>query len=439
MKRLQRTIRRPAAFEGTGLFTGQTSRLRFLPAMPNTGVVFVRTDLPSRPRIPARIEFATVKFRRTTLSKGGADIDTVEHVLSAVAGLALDNLEIEIDSSEVPCGDGSALPFLSVLRDGEIVEQEVPKISLTLPHTVSLVAGDSTLVAIPATEGLTLTYTLEYPPPIGQEYRSLRINEASFAKEIAPARTFCMKEEIDQFVKQGLGKGASYKNTLIVDRGGVVENTLRFPDEFVRHKMLDLLGDLYLLNAYVKAHVIALRSGHSTNLQLVQAIAKAIEEPRKASAAGGTVLDMREIAKILPHRFPFLLIDKVVEMDSYKRAVGIKNVTYNEPFFQGHFPDQPIMPGVLQLEAMAQLAGVLLMRKAENQGKLAVLLSLDKVKLRKTVVPGDQLRITAEALRVKNRTGMVYGSATVDGKLVAEAYMKFMLIDNDRDTQRITP
>jgi UDP-3-O-[3-hydroxymyristoyl] N-acetylglucosamine deacetylase/3-hydroxyacyl-[acyl-carrier-protein] dehydratase len=258
----------------------------------------------------------------------------------------------------------------------------------------------------------------------------LPVDDATYAKEICSARTFCLESEAQAFVAQGLGKGANPDNTIVVGKDGP-NIPLRYPDEFVRHKVLDLLGDLTSLGVALRAHVVGVRSGHTTNLQLVKRLADFIDQEDGTKVRKNeSLLDVREIEKILPHRFPFLLIDRVVEMDGYRRAVGIKNVTYNEPYFTGHFPGQPLMPGVLQLEAMAQLAGVLLMRKGDNQAKVAVLLALDGVKLRKGVVPGDQLRIEVETIKVKARTGEVMGRATVDGQLVAEAQMKFMLMDS---------
>lgn len=431
MKRLQRTIKKPVSVQGIGVFSGSKVVLRFLPGAPDTGVFFTRLDLPSRPRVRANHAFVTPTFRRRTLKSDEIEIDTVEHVLAAVAGLAIDNLEIELDGPEVPAMDGSALPFVNALKEAEIIEQNVPKKTIILPHPVSVSAGDSTLVAIPTDVGMTLSFTLGYNlPAIGVQHFSLRVKEETFITDLAPARTFCLESEVNSFLERGLGKGASYENTLVVGEKGVIKNELRFKDEFVRHKMLDLLGDLYLLGGYLRANVLAVKSGHSLNLQLVKEIALLLEREAQR-ARKETALDVREIQNILPHRFPFLLIDKVLELDGYNRAVGIKNVSFNEPFFQGHFPGTPIMPGVLQLEAMAQLAGVLLLRKAENAHKLAVLLSMDKVRLRKTVVPGDQMRIEATTLKLKSRTGQVYVKTSVDGQLASEAYMKFMIVDAD--------
>ncbi len=433
MKKSQRTLAKPVEFEGVGLFGGRPAKIRVSPAPPNSGVAFVRVDLPGRPRLPVTPDTVASKFRRSAVSGENAEVETIEHLMSAVGGLELDNLEIEIDAPEVPNADGSSAPFVELFRRAGIVEQAEPRKVHVVREPISVSDNDASIVALPGENGLSVSYTLSYPgTPLGQQHFTLDVTDESYARLIAPARTFCLQSEAEALIQQGLGKGATYQNTVVLGPEGPVENSLRFPDEPVRHKILDLLGDLATLGAGLRAHVVAVKSGHATNMKLVKKIAAAFEEggeqaPRRAAA---TLLDVREIAKILPHRYPFLLIDKVIELEGYRRAVGIKNVTFNEPFFQGHFPDQPIMPGVLQIEAMAQLAGALLMRKSENQAKVAVLLSLDGVKLRKSVVPGDQLRIEVETLKVKARTGEVYARATVDGQLVAEANMKFMLMDN---------
>jgi len=433
MKKNQTTLQKPAEIEGVGLFGGQRARLRLLPAPAGSGITFVRVDLPNRPRLPVNPDTVVAKFRRCAVAGETAEVETIEHLLSALGSLGVDNVEIEIDAPEVPTIDGSALPFVEALRAAGLADQQEPRKIHAVREPISVVEGDASIVALPCESGLTVSYTMIYPgPPLGQQHFTFELDPEAYRQAVAPSRTFCLQSEAEAFLQQGLGKGASYQNTVVVGPQGPIENQFRFPDEPVRHKVLDLLGDLTTLGAGLRAHVVAVRSGHAVNVKLVRKIAAAFEEGQQAlPRSGGTLLDVREITKIIPHRFPFLLIDKVIELEGYRRAVGIKNVTYNEPFFQGHFPDQPIMPGVLQIEAMAQLAGALLMRKSENQGKVAVLLSLDGVKLRKSVVPGDQLRIEVETLKVKARTGEVYTRATVDGALVAEATMKFMLMDGE--------
>ena len=431
MRKNQRTIQKPAELEGVGLFSGSAGKVRLQPAPANAGITFIRTDLPNRPRLPVTPDTVTSKFRRSAVTAESGEIETIEHLMSALGGLEIDNLEVEVNAAEMPNLDGSSRPWVDLLKGAGIVDLPDAKRIHVVREPISVSDNEAQIVAMPSDSGLTVSYSLNYPnTPIGQQHFTLDMSDETYTRMISPARTFCLQSEAEAFVQQGLGKGASYQTTVVWGPNGPIENTLRFPDEPVRHKILDLMGDLATLGAGLKAHVVALKSGHNTNMKLVKKIAASFSEAGQLPArAGGTLLDVREIEKILPHRFPFLLVDKVVELDGYRRAVGIKNVSYNEPFFQGHFPGQPIMPGVLQIEAMAQLAGVLLMRKSDNQAKVAVLLSLDGVKLRKSVVPGDQLRLEVETIKVKARTGEVFARATVDGQLVAEANMKFMLMD----------
>lgn len=427
----QKTIKKAVEYEGVGLHTGAAVRVRFRPADVDAGVSFVRTDLPEKPSIPVNANSISYRMRRTSIKREGAEVHTIEHMMAALSGMGIDNLVVEIDGPEVPGGDGSALVFVKLFREAEIVTQQMPKRTFEVKSPIAVSEEDVTLVALPSEDGLTISYTLNYNIPfVGSQYYSIRVTEESFERELAPARTFCLSSEVEELQKQGLGKGASYDNTLVIGDKGVVNNELRYPDEFVRHKILDLLGDLFLVNAGLKAHIVANKSGHPMNMKLVK---KILEEMRRQEAEqtgrNETSLGIREIQKILPHRYPFLLIDRVIELDGYRRAVGIKNVTYNETFFLGHFPGQPIMPGVLIFEALTQLAGVLLLRKMENVGKTAVLLSIDKARIRKTVVPGDQLILEAVASKVKSRTGQVSARAKVDGKVVAEAQIRCMLVD----------
>lgn len=440
MPRKQRTIRREKELRGTGLHEGLAAVLKVRPAAADTGVTFVRTDLPSRPRVPANVAHLAERSRRTALvGPEDAEVHTVEHFLSCCTALGVDNLEVELSGPECPGMDGSARAFLELLEAAEPVELEADRASVELEEPVSVRAGAASLVAFPADEGLSISYTLDYGVNYpGLQQVSTRVTPEAFGVELASARTFCLEAEAEQLQAAGLGKGATYENTLVIGTEGVIENELRWPDEFARHKALDLLGDLFMLGADLNAHVVAHRSGHAANLQLVAELRKraaaAAAGPRRRGGArddgpGAPALNHMQIRRILPHRYPFLLVDRVIELEGFKRAVGIKNVSVNEPFFEGHYPDQPIMPGVLILEAMAQLAGLLLLRKLELTGKVPVLLSVDRVKFRRAVVPGDQIRLEAFTLRLSGGRGRVRCRATVDDQLVSEARLNFALTE----------
>ncbi|MDD2751725.1 MAG: bifunctional UDP-3-O-[3-hydroxymyristoyl] N-acetylglucosamine deacetylase/3-hydroxyacyl-ACP dehydratase [Candidatus Omnitrophica bacterium] len=435
----QKTIEREITISGTGLHTGNKVKVVFKPAPVDAGISFVRTDLPEKPKIKADINSLLSQSRsprRTSIGGQDFDIQTIEHLMSALAGSGIDNLIIEIDNKEVPGMDGSSLNFLEALAKAGIKEQEKERLSFTLKEPIFIEEEGSYIIAFPSSD-FKISYTLDYRHPyLKTQFLELKIDPDAFKSLLAPARTFCLEEEAAQLRSQGLGCGANYDNTLVVGKNGVVKNTLRFDDEFIRHKILDLLGDLYLLGSPLKAHVIAIRSGHSLNLKLVKKISE--QKARSVSAgvsAGyvpeeGEVLDVSKIKQILPHRQPFLFVDRIVSLEKGKRATGLKNVTINDYFFEGHFPGRPVMPGVLILEALAQVGGVMMLASEENRGKLAFFLSADNVKFRKTVLPGDQLMLQVEAGKVKSKTAQVFGKAFVDGKIVAEADFMCALVES---------
>lgn len=396
-------------------------------------MVFTRTDLPGAPRIRADADHLGIRQRRTALvGPGDAEVHTVEHFLACCLGLGIDNLVVELDGPECPGMDGSGRDFAELLSGLEPLEQSAARDEITLDAPVAVSGGPAALVAFPAEDGLEVSYTLEYDHPmLGRQHFSLDVGPERFVEEIASARTFCLASEADALRSLGLGKGATYQNTLVVGDDGVIENTPRWPDEFARHKLLDLLGDLFLVGADVRAHVHAYRSGHAQNLQLVRALLGRDEAPasKQSKRVHAPAITHQQIRRILPHRYPFLLVDRVLQVEGFQRAVGIKNVTLNEPFFMGHYPEEPIMPGVLIVEAMAQLAGILLLRKLELTGKVPVLLSIDRVKFRRAVVPGDQLRLEAETIRLSSGRGRVRCRSSVDGQLVAESRLNFALTD----------
>jgi UDP-3-O-[3-hydroxymyristoyl] N-acetylglucosamine deacetylase/3-hydroxyacyl-[acyl-carrier-protein] dehydratase len=360
-------------------------------------------------------------------------VQTVEHLVAGLYCLGIDNVRVEVSGPEVPGMDGSGLAFAEAIQKAGRIEQRSPRRLFRLDKVLAIHHGDASIVAYPkATPGLRVTYTVHFPElnGAGTQTYSFDVTEEGFLKEVAPARTFCLEAEAEMLRTKGLGQGASTSNTLVLGKSGPIENAFRFPEELARHKILDLLGDLSLVGSDLQAHIIAHRTGHRANRELVELLADRFEElENRGLLQVDTGLDVREILKIIPHRYPFLFIDRVVELTGYQRAVGIKCVSINEPYFQGHWPGQPIMPGVLQVEALAQLSGVLLLRRLQNTGKVAVLLAIDKIKFRRPVVPGDVLRLECETLSLKNRSGKVRGRATVNGDLCCESVMKFMLMD----------
>ncbi len=432
MKR--RALAAPTSFlEGRGIHSGEPSRLRVLPAPAGSGLRFRRTDLPDLPDGPVLGREDLVadasEGGRSTLRRGEVVVQTVEHVAAAIWGLGLDDALVEIEGIEPPALDGSALPYVEGLQAAGIEETDEERPVLRPPAVLSAAEGGASLASLPSAGGLRISYLLDYPgEPLAQGTLELELTPESFVAELAPARTFCPAAQVEKFLAMGWGRGASSDNTLVLEDGGVRDNQLRFADEPVRHKMLDVVGDLAFAGGELVANLRASRSGHCLNRQLLAKIL-ALCEVRNG---GQSVLDVNEIRKLLPHRYPFLLVDRVVELEPGKRAVGIKNLSVNEPFFQGHFPDVPVMPGVLQIEAMAQVGGLLLQSVIDpDDDRIAVLVSVDKAKLRRAVVPGDQLVMEVTLDRFRGSFGQVSGKATVDGKLAAQAVIRFAVVSPD--------
>ncbi|MFH0771159.1 MAG: bifunctional UDP-3-O-[3-hydroxymyristoyl] N-acetylglucosamine deacetylase/3-hydroxyacyl-ACP dehydratase [Candidatus Omnitrophota bacterium] len=440
----QRTIKQSFELEGMGLHTGDKVKIRLLPSEPDSGINFIRVDLPNSPVIKAGISNvmeSSRKLRRTSLTCDGVEVHTIEHLMAALCGLMIDNVKIEINALEVPGLDGSALTFVTMIRNAGIEEQNTPRRFFQAKDPIWLEENDAVLAILPDSE-FKISYMLSYDyPMLRSQYVSFVVTPESFEKEIAPSRTFCLEREAEELRKLGLGKGAGWDNTLVVGKDGVIKNKLRFEDEFARHKVSDLIGDLYLLGMPIKGHIIAVKSGHPLNIRLLQKIRQQQERLRagaiesKAPGIVGTPLDINDIQRILPHRYPFLLVDRIIELEDDKLAVGIKNVTMNEFYFPGHFPNKPIMPGVLIMEALAQTAGVMMLNKRENLGKYAFFMSMDKVKFRKSVIPGDQLILETEVMKLRSKTVQVKATATVEGKVVAEGELMFALVGGDENQQ----
>jgi UDP-3-O-[3-hydroxymyristoyl] N-acetylglucosamine deacetylase/3-hydroxyacyl-[acyl-carrier-protein] dehydratase len=432
----QRTLAKAVSFEGVGLHTGVTTRITFRPAGPNTGIRFVRVDLPGSPEIPVRPSSAANRgdgMRRTVLRSGTTEVHTVEHILASIAGLSIDNATLEVNGLEAPEPlDGSARPIVEVLLGAGIVEQDAPRQVLRITTPVVFRERDVQIIALPH-ERFCLSFTIQYDHPlVGTQHATFEIDPETFAREIAPARTFVLYRDVEALQKAGMIKGGTLRNAVVIKENEIVsEEPLRFRDEFVRHKVLDLLGDLCLLGRPIQGQVMAMRSGHDTNVQFVKRLEGENGRPYMYEDLLDRVhFDINAIERIMPHRYPMLLVDRILLLEERKRVVGLKNVTLNEPFFIGHFPGHPIMPAVLIIEAMAQVGGVLLLNTVdEPETKLVYFMGIDNAKFRRPVQPGDQLIFDLELLRLKSRICKMKGRCFMRGQLVAEADLMSTIVD----------
>ncbi len=432
---MQRTIAGPAQIEGVGLHTGEKGLMKFLPAPAGHGVRFVRVDLPGSPEVQVRPEnahFDPGAGRRTILQQDGVQIHTMEHVLSAVAGIGIDNLRIEVSSMEVPEGhDGSAAPIARALMSAGVVDQDKPVRHLKVTKPVSWSHKGVELSAVPY-RGCKLTFTIEYDHPlIGVQELSVDITPELYLEQIAPARTFVLERDLEVLRQAGWIKGGRLESAIVVGTDRVLnEEPLRFPDEFVRHKILDLLGDLFILGGPLLGHVTAKRSGHHGHVEFVKHLKETLPLPGRRAGGPPDEWDITAIMDILPHRYPFLLVDRITSLEEGQSIEGYKNVTINEPFFQGHFPGQPVMPGVLIIEAMAQCGGLLMLNSVDDPNdKLMFFMGIDGARFRVPVTPGDQLRFKLTLLKLRGRTSKMRGEAYVDGQLVAEAELMASIVD----------
>jgi len=440
----QRTLAREVSIKGSALHTGDAVTLTMKPAPADHGVVFKRTDLHGAPELRPRIDQVTDLVRATTIQSGHAKIHTVEHVLSALHGCGVDNVIIEMDASEPPIMDGSARPFVNMLLQGEIVEQAKEREYFELDVPVSVARGNSSIIALPSDE-FKISCTSADDRGIHTQHLSLTIDPEVYQSQIAAARTFTIYEDIEELLKLGKIRGGSLDCAVVIRGDKIIsKEPLRFKDEFVRHKILDIIGDVLLLGMPLKAHIVATRPGHAINAELTKVLFQKLQErkaggaKKKEKAAGAamvlateTSLDIRRVLDTLPHRYPFVMVDRVLEFKGEDQIVALKNVTINEPYFAGHFPGNPVMPGVLQLEAMAQAAGILMLRRASCEGKTAFFMSADKVKFRKPVRPGDQLVINAKLLKARGgKIATAEAECTVNGQVVSSADLMFAIVDD---------
>jgi UDP-3-O-[3-hydroxymyristoyl] N-acetylglucosamine deacetylase/3-hydroxyacyl-[acyl-carrier-protein] dehydratase len=438
----QRTLAREVSIQGNALHSGEAVTLTMKPAPVDSGVVFKRIDLHGSPEIKPRVDQVTDLVRATTIQVGHAKIQTIEHVLSALHGCGVDNVIIEMNASEPPIMDGSARPFVNLILQGEPVEQDREREYFMLDEAVSVTNGNRSIIALPSNE-FKITCTSADDRGIHTQHISLTIDPDVYMTQIAAARTFTIYEDIEELLKLGKIKGGSLDSAVVIRGDKIIsKEPLRFKDEFVRHKILDIIGDVLLLGMPLKAHIIATRPGHAINAELTKILYDKLQTRKKGSPkkksppskvvqAHETSLDIKRILETIPHRYPFVMIDRIVEFIGESELVALKNVTINEPYFQGHYPGEPVMPGVLQIEAMAQAAGVLLLRSISTEGMTPYFMSCDKVKFRRPVRPGDQLIINAKLTKNRgNKIAVAEAVCTVGGNVVSSGELMFAVVEN---------
>ena len=433
---VQHTLAGQATLEGTSLHTGQKVTLTLKPAPEGHGFKFRRVDLPDQPFINACVDKVQTVERATTLAEGSVKVHTVEHVISALTGMGVDNALIEMDANEPPIGDGSSRPFVELIKKVGTLAQNAPRKVWEIREPLHLETGDGTIITIVPCKTFKVSVTNVGPEGRFTQYFSSEVNPAAYEKEICAARTFVYYEDVKPLLDKGLIKGGSLESAVVI-RGNEImsKEPMRFTNEFARHKALDLIGDLMLSGIKILGHVIAVKPGHGPNTIMAAKLKTEYARMRSMVPApvsipdGESVLDINEVMKILPHRYPMLMVDRIVDCLGDSKCIAVKNVTINEPFFAGHFPGHPIMPGVLQLEAMAQVSSVLMLRKPENSGKIGYFMSADSVKWRRPVFPGDTLFIETEIIKMRGSIGQTRCRCLVNGEVVSEAELKFALMD----------
>ena len=433
----QKTIAAPVTLKGVGLHTGEEGELRFLPADPGTGIRFVRTDLPNKPTVrvlPENAHFDPKAGRRTILKEGDVQIHTMEHVLAALGGIGVDNVIIETSTMEIPeQADGSSAPIAKALLEVGLKSQDKPRRHIKVTRPLTWKQNGIELRAMPY-QGFRISFTIDYDHPVvGRQAISLDIDDQSFLEKIAPARTFVLERDIEALREAGWIKGGRMESAIVIGKDNILnEEPLRFPDEFVRHKVLDLIGDLTLLGSPVLGHIQAFRSGHQSHVEFVKHLKKSLPLPGRRPGSSPDEWDITAIQDVLPHRYPFLLVDRIIRIEEGRYIEALKNVTINEQFFNGHFPGHPIMPAVLILEAMAQAGGMLLLNSIDDPGeKLMYFMAIDKAKFRRPVTPGDQLIFKLELLKLRRGTSKLQAHAYVDEQLVAEAELTAIIVDRN--------
>src|SRR5213595_3703291 len=433
---LQHTVGKTAGFSGTSLHTGEKVSLKLHPAPADHGIKFKRKDLQDEPTIDANIDNLKTVERATTLGEGAMRVHTVEHVLAALSAMGVDNAIVEMDANEPPIGDGSAQPYVDLIKKAGVIAQEEARKFFDVREPMHVESKTGALLVLLPCETFRVSCTQAGPNNRFAQFLSMEITPATFEREIAPARTFVYYEDVRPLMEKNLIKGGSLENAIVV-RGEAVlsKEPLRFADEFVRHKILDIIGDLALVGRRIRGHVVAVKPGHASNSELARLITR--EQTRRSAMAtpraipsGDGGLDTDQVMQILPHRFPFLMVDRIISFETETKCVGVKTVTINEPFFQGHFPGHPVMPGVMQVEAMAQVASILLFKLAKTTSRIGYFMSADGVKFRKPVVPGDTIFIHAELTKSRGeRLAKAKCYCVVNDTVVSEGELMFTFLD----------
>lgn len=423
-----RTVAGDVSLSGTGVHSGESSTLTIRPAPADRGIRFIRTDLENAVEIPADVEHVLGTELGTTIGVDAVHrILTVEHVLAGLWAAGVSCALVEVDGPEPPILDGSFLPYLDAIEKtgARELDRDVPVIRIREP--IHVTTGDDTCYIVTPGRGLRIAGAIDFDhPTVGRQFGSFDLSDGQFRTELAPARTFGFEDQAGLLRERGLARGSSLENTVVVGDDGILNDSLRFPDEFLRHKLGDVLGDLALMGARLEGQILVERPSHTGNVELARTL---LRESRR-SGEGEAIVDSQKIMQYLPHRYPMLLVDRVTHFEPGKRIVGVKNVTINEPFFQGHYPGHPIMPGVLIIEAMAQVGGLLLMDTIENPDeKVVYFMSLNNVKWRRPVTPGDRIVFELELLQFRRSICKMRGEGFVDGNLVAEAELMARVVD----------
>jgi UDP-3-O-[3-hydroxymyristoyl] N-acetylglucosamine deacetylase/3-hydroxyacyl-[acyl-carrier-protein] dehydratase len=429
----QQTLAKSASLKGTSLHTGEEVSVTLKPAPIDHGIKFKRTDLSDEPTIEARIENVRLVERATTLAEGNVKVHTVEHLLSALHGMGVDNAVVEMNGNELPIADGSSRGYVELIKKCGLQEQSAFAKVFEIRDTLHIETKSGSILILVPDEKFRISCTQVGPEGRFTQYYSTEITPEIYEKEIAQARTFVFFEDVKPLLDKGLIRGGSLETAIVIRGDSLMsKEPLRYPDEFVRHKILDIIGDLFLAGCRIRGHVIAVKPGHAANSELTKAISKRYAQmlamvPPQVIPRGSAVMNVTDVQAVLPHRFPCLMIDRILAFEGENKIVGMKSVTINEPYFQGHFPGHPVMPGVLQLEAMAQVASILMSKRTSLSG-IGYFMSADEVKFRKPVHPGDTLIIEGELLRAKATIAKASCRCLVNGEVTSEAILMFAYV-----------